>query len=399
MPGKKGLVCPVGVLTLGDAMTQFDGVLYDGRTAASHDVVVRFDETAVTIVFSDGRTDHWPIKSVKRVASPGGMLRLQPDARSLARLNINDQDKRVWAAFREACPRRLRGRDFAIAGLMVVAVVPVVALILAITVLAGPMARSLPPGIEAGMGAAYYDGVTEFWPVCDAAEMGEARAALDRMTNAIAEHAHDLAFDLVVQVVDADIPNAFALPGGYVLITDELLMLMDSPDQLAGVLAHEIAHVERRHGMVMFVRQMGLATVVDILFGGGAGVTQQLVYASIDLTAFANSRRAEAEADALAVSYLIDAGIDPTGLAEFFDAIHELTHDHDDEEGENGAVAWIDSVISTHPDTQNRAQFVRDRVADTPEAAGAAVFPSLNKFEWHALKTACPGDGDWRDAL
>lgn len=416
-------------------MTDYHGVLNDGLTAESHTVRVRFTADAVVITRDDGSTVRWPVGGVVRLDAPAGILRLrhqgeetqdptaeqrgdqgeehQAGLTALARLTIKDPDGLALRRLKQLHPRALLGlrggRPILIGAVLAAIVAPILVLVAGIYLFAGPIARRVPPDFERGLGRTYYNSVTQFWPVCEAAQTGEARSGLDAMTARLAKPATDLSFDLVVEIVDADFPNAFALPGGYVLVTDELLLLMDTPDQLAGVLAHEIAHVARRHGMVAMVRQMGLAMVADIIISGGAGVAQQIVVSTLDLTAFAHSRRAEAEADDLAITYLSKAGIDPEGLAQFFDAIHALAHDHDhDHDGSASPQAdeasqfnedageWVKQLTSTHPETQSRAKAVRKRLI---EVAGAQHTPSISDSQWRALQSACPGSGKWRDEM
>ncbi len=143
--------------------------------------------------------------------------------------------------------------------------------------------------------------------------------------------------------------NAFAIPGGYVFVFHGLLAQLNSTDELAGVLAHEIAHVEKNHFFkdIRKVQAMELATIAAILLGGpeaavlaqGAALNLQLQY----------SRENEAEADAAALTYLPRAGYDPEGLLKFFETM--LLY-------ERFNPPLMPSYFSTHPGMQERSRTI-----------------------------------------
>jgi predicted Zn-dependent protease len=143
--------------------------------------------------------------------------------------------------------------------------------------------------------------------------------------------------------------NAFAIPGGYVFIFHGLLAQINSADELAGVLAHEIAHVEKNHFFkdIRKVQALELATIAAILLGGpeaavlaqGAAFNLQLQY----------SRENEAEADAVALIYLPRAGYNPEGLSNFFETM--LVY-------EKFNPPLMPSYFSTHPGMQERSRTI-----------------------------------------
>ena len=128
-------------------------------------------------------------------------------------------------------------------------------------------------------------------------------------------------------VLDSDVINAFALPGGYVYITRGLLALADDEAELAGVMAHEIGHVTARHSAQRYSRgvlaQGGVAigTILAGVLGGGAGaqLAQQAGGASAQAYLAGYSRDQEFQADDLGVRYLARAGYDPTAMSGFLD--------------------------------------------------------------------------------
>ena len=126
-------------------------------------------------------------------------------------------------------------------------------------------------------------------------------------------------------------PNAFALPDNSIIVTDDLIALAENPDEVIGVLAHEIAHIERNHVMKGVIRQMGAGIFFDVVFGG-AGAGQAIAIASVNLAGLRYSRGDEEEADARGLDYLDAAGIDSGALARLFERFQAL---HQEEGGRN----------------------------------------------------------------
>ncbi|MEM9797252.1 MAG: M48 family metallopeptidase [Pseudomonadota bacterium] len=142
-------------------------------------------------------------------------------------------------------------------------------------------------------------------------------------------------------------PNALALPGGTVVVTDELAkLLVDDPDAMAGILAHELVHVEEAHGLTALYRSLALYVLVALIAGDTGPLLEEALLEGNVLLSLAGSRAAEEEADAGAVPLTRRAGYDPIGLARFMEIIAE-------EHGGGGG--WL----STHPDSHDRAAAIR----------------------------------------
>ena len=161
-------------------------------------------------------------------------------------------------------------------------------------------------------------------------------------------------FDYTFYVVNSDVINAFALPGGYVYINRGVIERSDNLAELAGVVAHEIGHVEERHGAEQIERaqkaNLGL-NVAYILLGRAPGQLEQAGIQIAGSAVFAGySREAENEADAVAVRLLARNRIDPTGLLTFF---KELLSDSERNPSQ------LEQWFSTHPLTEERIANVR----------------------------------------
>ena len=154
--------------------------------------------------------------------------------------------------------------------------------------------------------------------------------------------------------------NAFALPAGTIVITDELIQLAESEQEILSVLAHEIHHVEQRHGMRTVLQNTGIFFLVAALFGDIASLSS-LGAALPTLLAESNySRRFESEADTAAANYAIQQGWGTKPLQNILrkvDAQHKRLQDHPTHSTSDSSLGT--DMLSSHPDTQKRIEALR----------------------------------------
>lgn len=172
----------------------------------------------------------------------------------------------------------------------------------------------------------------------------------------------DAKIPFTIKVIDSDEVNAFALPGGYFFVNKGLILAADNEAELAGVMAHEIAHVTARHAMENAGKGqfLGYGLLAGILLTGGiagailqntAGITQALAF-------FKFSRGAEMEADSLGVQYLYASGYDPTSMATMFEKINSLN---------KKKPGTLSKLFATHPQSVDRRDDSLALVARFPE--------------------------------
>jgi predicted Zn-dependent protease len=149
-----------------------------------------------------------------------------------------------------------------------------------------------------------------------------------------------------VRVIDDDsVLNAFCTPGGYIYVYTGLIRFLDSEDQLAGVLGHEIAHADLRHSSEQMTKSYGIRLLVQLFFGDGS-LLGNMAGSLADLSF---SRGDETEADLQSVRYLYDTDYDPRGVARFFEKMEA--------KGESlGPLVFL----STHPNPDNRVQQIME---------------------------------------
>lgn len=172
----------------------------------------------------------------------------------------------------------------------------------------------------------------------------------------------DAKIPFTIKVIDSDEVNAFALPGGFFYVNRGLILAADNESELAGVMAHEIAHVAARHAM----ENQGKGALINygllagIIFTGGVAgsILQNTAGLSQALAFFKFSRSAEEEADRLGVQYLYAAGYDPRGMATMFE---KLASQNKKKPG------TLSRLFSTHPQSLERRDASEQLVARFPE--------------------------------
>ncbi|MBU2959752.1 M48 family metallopeptidase [Citreicella sp. C3M06] len=365
--------------------------LYDGHSARRHAVTVSLARHDLALRI-DGSTLPapllWPLADLRRLRDHADADQLvltrhqdskDEQPRDAARLVIDDAPLADW--LRRTRPgldrrdvTRGTGRRIALRGTAALAAVALMLFVI-LPALAGTMARLLPMDREIAFGRSVKAQMERF---LGGSELGgldctapEGRAALDEMVTRLTQ-GQDLGYPLQISVIDHGMVNAFAVPGGQVVLLRGLIEAADSPDGVAAVLAHEIGHVVHRDPTREALRAAGSVGLLGLLLGdvtGGAaiaGVAQRLINASY-------GQNAESAADAYALDALAQAGLPPSALGDMFEMFRERHGDT------SGPVAHFLShpQLSTRIDAANAA------------APGKALGPVLDAAQWQALRNIC----------
>lgn len=183
---------------------------------------------------------------------------------------------------------------------------------------------------------------------------------VNRVGQNLALHS-DAKIPFTIKVLDSDDVNAFALPGGFLYVNKGAILAADTESELAGVMAHEIAHVAARHG----VEQASKATLANyamiplIFMTGGLGyIAYQAAQIGVPLTFLKFSRNVESEADKLGAQYLWASGYDPNNFLSFFEKL---------EKKEKHKPGTLSKLFGTHPPTPDRIVKVHDLLARFPD--------------------------------
>lgn len=154
--------------------------------------------------------------------------------------------------------------------------------------------------------------------------------------------------------------NAFALPGGKVIIQTGLIENAKSWEEVMGVVSHELSHVTRRHHVRGIINNLGIFTILSAAFGDVSALAGTFINAGGELASLSNSRDFENEADETGLNYLIQAKINPNGLITFFET---LSKEEKSNEIKSEADKTIDlSFLSTHPNTNDRISVLKEKI-------------------------------------
>ncbi|MDH4262618.1 MAG: M48 family metallopeptidase [Spirochaetia bacterium] len=195
--------------------------------------------------------------------------------------------------------------------------------------------------------------------------------SIEEIKNRLSVSLKNTPFKYNITVLKSPVENAFALPGGKIVIFTGILLKVDSPEELAGILAHEIMHVEKRHAMKQIVSRMGLSVLFQVIVGDMADAGSVILEVGSELLSLGYSRNMETEADKEGIILLSNAGIPADGMIQFFKKMSE-------NEKELKSMSWL----LTHPLSEKRA----DELAKIYKK-----YPPLNvkKFStnWKILKS------------
>ncbi|MEM1378118.1 MAG: M48 family metallopeptidase, partial [Pseudomonadota bacterium] len=263
-------------------------------------------------------------------------------------------------------------RRVATRGVLAVAAIGVM-LFVVLPGLAGTLATLIPADREAQMGRVVVAQMERLFARSDTASLrcqnSEGEAALAAMLDRLGAPQEP---PITLSVFDHEMVNAFAAPGGQVVLLRGLIEEAESPDEVAAVLAHEVAHVIARDPTRAMLRAAGSAGLLSLVFSDFAGGTAAVVLSEALLDA-SYSRGAEEAADEMAVSLLQKAEINTKGMADFFGRLAQSERFID-----------LPVFLSTHPDTVAREAQAR-RFSETQ----TQTRPALDDRQWQALRGIC----------
>lgn len=344
---------------------------FDGMTPLPRAVSLSLSGPMLAIVDASGmELVRWPLAELRVPAQDDSLgeaiivCRANPDARLIVASPqaIALLSPHLPALLPVVSPRPTTLRVWSIVALLAVAVLGGSA----VAAWHGPemVAPLVPQSWQVKLGDAILDDFEDRYGFCDG---DGGREALDKLKQRLS-HAAGYDGPLRVEVIDSGLINAFALPGGRIVLFRGLIEDAESPDEVAGVFAHELGHVAHLHPMRGLLRSLGLRFLRQLALGGYGDAVDTAASFGETMLALRNGRAAEREADAAAIAYLAAAGLRQDGLYDFFARMAE----------KHGPTDL--GILSTHPPLEERREAAR-RTHD-----GASAFDAK---QWLAVRGMC----------
>ena len=374
-------------------MSQTWGRFFDGEGGQRLEVELRLDVAAATLklIHPDlpKGSQYWPLRAIRALADHARddqlILSLYDDGAldsaliTTARLTVDDPD--LIAILKERCVNLTRrdlkrgtGRKIAMYSGGAVGAVLLMMFVL-IPMMANTLAALIPIEREVAYGKTVVNQMERFLGgsnrslACNNPDGLEALKQMEERLTATT----NTNYDLNIAVFDHPMVNAFAAPGGQVVLMRGLIQRASGPDEVAAVLAHEIGHVESRDVTRNALRVAGSAGIVSMVFGDFTGGSAAVIVAEQLLNA-SYTREAEAEADAFARDMLDAADVSTYAMADFFDALGSL-----ERKGPKFPV-----YLSSHPETTSRADAARDFAKGQGSTSQV-----ISDHQWKALQNIC----------
>ncbi len=227
------------------------------------------------------------------------------------------------------------------------------------------LVSNVPISWEAGLADSILEDLQGHLKIVEDPELtATLKAASERLVRSLPPQGYKFEFRLV----ENPLPNAFALPGGRIFVNTGLVKTVSRPEEIAGVLAHEIAHITQRHGLRQVISTVGPYYVLKVFISDKRGFLSTISNGSQFLVQQSFSRDFEQEADDVGWRYLVAANIDPRGLAEF---LQRMLADPLLRRLDHSAVR----VLSSHPPTAERVDHLNALWRETKQKSGFVNLP------------------------
>ncbi|MEX2223875.1 MAG: M48 family metallopeptidase [Candidatus Rokuibacteriota bacterium] len=357
------------------------GTYLDGRTAARHPATIRLMREGLEITAAGG-TRFWPYQELRQTQGSyaGEEVRLErggelpetlliPDAAFLQ--SLHEAAPHIGPRFHDPRRRsaRIKWTIVAAGGVLAATVAIYFWGIPALAVLATPY---VPVAWEESVGRSAMAFLAPPERRCGDAELG---AAVDGVVRRLTAAGPPSPYTMRVYVVNRPVVNALAAPGGHVVIFRGLLERSGTPEELAGVMAHELQHILRRHTTRAVIQDVGTGLLLMALTGDMTGPLAYGLQTARALGDLRYSRRAEEEADREGLRMMMAARLDPGSMIAFFENIQK----------EAGAQPEVLTYLSSHPMPAERIARLRAMSATWQGPAE----PLLPQADWPALTKRC----------
>jgi predicted Zn-dependent protease len=353
----------------------------DGQTPVRHSATIRLMGEGIEVSTAGGWTRLWPYREMRQTQGfyPGEEVRIERGGQFPEILVVPDPS--FLRSLREAAPRtRLgvgdqarRGRWARLIAAAAAGVIALTALIYlwGIPALAALVAARVPVAWEESLGRSILHQIAPPDLVCSDPRR---QRALDAILARLIAAGRPAPYTPRLLVVNRPDVNAVAVPGGTIVVFRGLLERTRTPEELAGVLAHEVEHIVHRHATQAVVQHASTGLLLVALTGDMTGPLAYGLESARALGQLQYSRQAEEEADRDGMARLLAAHISPKGMIDFFDTLAAGVR-------ERATLRYL----STHPSTQERIAALRRLASEAP----ADQVPLLPDLDWSDIRAIC----------
>ena len=360
-------------------MKHFTALYNDGVTAAEYSAEVTATQLGLHIIIADLRLEsEWTWNDIRLAGAitSDRPVRILNCSLQGARLTLNDS---AFVQVLEQNAKYLTRQPFlkknkiALFSLTILLACAIFFLTFTLPRLAGPLAENIPMEWEEELGEQVVGLLTEIFATeTNSCTNLEGIAALRKLTDRLNKTV-DTQYEFKVRVMRSKIVNAFAAPGGHIVILSGLIKKAETSDEVAGVLAHEMGHVIKRHPTKALIHAQGWSLLLSALTGFSTSNDNLASGIALNLATSSYSRKNEAEADSVAKGILIKARINKSGLLTFFERLRLEAKPES---------TGIFRYFATHPSLKDRINAIRSKSNEEYE-------PALKKKEWNALQAIC----------
>jgi predicted Zn-dependent protease len=360
---------------------EFQGIYWDGQIATRQLCTVLLKEDEIHIKVQNGDIVVWPHNEVQKTRSfkKGDPIQLERGLVNPEILVVSDPEflnavsrifpSQKWTTYIQNTVFR---RSVAIVALLISFFLILIFYILLLPSIASFAAFHVPVSWEEQYGNSLAESIAKSARVCnDPNKKHDLEKILSTLTDNIPNNYYT--FHLIV--LDKSAINAFAVPGGNIFVFSGLLEQTESPDELAGVFAHEIQHVVQHHSMREILRRSSTGLLLSALTFNSSGILSYGMEGANIIGSLQFSREFEEEADSKGMDLLLKSQVNPEGMIQFFEKLKESE--------KNSTLPPV--YLSTHPATESRINVLRSIKSQSHRQFNNP----FKGYNWQEIKTIC----------
>tara|TARA_R110002050_G_scaffold80304_3_gene171793 strand:+ start:2619 stop:3815 length:1197 start_codon:yes stop_codon:yes gene_type:complete len=386
----------------------------DGQTSKRRACLVTLQANSLSIVYFDDSLQEirttWRVDAILRqdLRTSSNYIKYGDFPHQVLEFNSEQDLSRLIEYYPEALFHQSAYNKFnafgwkgMVSALVGVIVVAVFFFIYGVPFIADSFARSIPKEYETYIGNNFRETYLQYQTI-DTLRSEQIQKFYDQMNL-------ELDYDISVTVVDSKIINAFALPGGYIVVFSGLLEMLEEEDELAGLLAHEASHINERHSLRLISKDLAMYVLFASLTGDVGGFSSILIENSNLVSSLSYSRNFEKEADLEGFDLLVQSGINPKGMISLFTKFESINSKMEQElakkmgkdstdldESSDTTKAWyvrfienVPEILSTHPIPENRIRYLKEEMSKLDQTL---TFPDDDSLKLHFDKLMRTGE-------